>query len=211
MNYSPCVGRRDRRACLAEDQECLFKIELPLSLHLLAKVLAFKELHHQISYSFFLCDAEVGNGDCIGMTYLCRGPSLAPEALDCVLVGRQIRMKNLDRNRVFHLHVGCAINGAHSAFADFFIESVLVVEQKAHEFVRRALILKRRAVEGTEHKLILQLAFTVRALFHPPRSNLAETGFKIGMIVPYAHGTVKQLIFVNRQGVTAIAGYAIWL
>src|SRR6185503_11997763 len=129
MNYSPRVGRRYRRAGLAEDQERLFKIELPLSLHLLAKVLAFEKLHHQISDSFFLGDTEVGNGDCVGMTYLCRGTCLAPEALYCILVGRQIRMKSFDRNRVFHLHVSCAVDGAYSAFAHFFIESVLVVEQ----------------------------------------------------------------------------------
>jgi hypothetical protein len=103
-------------------------------------------------------------------------------------------MQNLYRYRILHLHVCGPINGAHPAFAHFFVEPVLIVEKQAHKLVGCAPFPQRRTIERAEHKLILQLAFAVRALFHLRRPNRAETGSKSGMIVQWAHGTVKQLI-----------------
>ena len=123
------VGGLQGRACLLDDVEALFVIELFLLLDLCAQLNAFEKLHHKISDPAVFRHAEIRNDDCVRVAYVRGGAGFAAEALERRSVAGKVRVKDLDRDGVIHVDVDRAVDFPHPPFADLLFYSVLLVER----------------------------------------------------------------------------------
>jgi hypothetical protein len=108
---------------------------------------------------------------------LSRRSRFPAKALQRCLIGSEMRMENLDGDRMVHMDMSRAVNPAHSTFAYLFFYAVLVIEDGPDEFIVVGLQHQRESVEWAEMQLVLELSLAGGALLHRPNSNAEDRSF----------------------------------
>ena len=124
------VRLRQRSAQRGEDLRAAQGCHGPRAPDLLVQAVALQQLHHQEGGSA-VGDAEVGDGDRVGMLDAAGGDAFALEADQSLRAAAGGGLEHLDRHVVLQLEVAGAVDGPEGAGADERLQSVLACQHAA--------------------------------------------------------------------------------
>ena len=122
-------------------------VEPPLVRQHVGEIDPVEVLHDEVGAAV-LGRAEVGDVDDVGVADARGRARLAPEALDQLLLGRVVRVQDLDRDPLADLDVLAGVDRPHAALADLAQHAVAVVDHAAGEVDAQRLLLAREREPG---------------------------------------------------------------
>jgi hypothetical protein len=124
MDHADGVRGIERERDLVGDVERAVQLDRAVFFDQILERLALEELHHEVDRPFGQ-DAEVGDVDDVRMIDRGRGARFAQEAMDRLLVARELRVQHFHRDRLLDVDVLALIDGAHPTAAEDLVEPVV--------------------------------------------------------------------------------------
>ena len=146
MDHADRVRGLERERDLVRDVERAVQLDRAFLLDQVLERLALEVLHHEVDRAVGRMPKSV-TSTMFGWLIDGRRARLAQEAMDRLLVARELRVQHLHRDRLLDVDVLAAVDGAHAAAAEDLVEPV-VADRRAEP--RDVLFLDedRRVVEA---------------------------------------------------------------
>ena len=124
MDHADGVRGIERERDLVRDVERAVQLDRAFLLDQILERLALEVLHDEVHRALGQ-DAEVGDVDDVRVVDRRRRARLAQEAVDRLLVARELRVQHFHRDRLLDVDVLAEVDGAHAAAAEDLVEPVV--------------------------------------------------------------------------------------